>query len=131
MADANNTEQERRRSSDPQPVEVSRYGNGAKRNAIIQTVAQIGTLLASFSLLVSVIWWASKIDTKQETTTRDVAEIRIDVEEGRQERRELTENQVRIAEALIKASETLERTVLRLDDTRDIAIETRERTAQP
>jgi hypothetical protein len=122
MPDVGSAANEHRRATDLQHVEIAAYGNGARRNALIQTVTQIGTLLASFSILVSVVWWASRIDTVQTDTTADVAALTIEVEEAVDERRAMAEHLVRISEVLTKATETLDLTVLRLNDTRDIAL---------
>jgi hypothetical protein len=122
MPDKSKAANERRRATDPQPVEVRGYGNGARLSAMVQTVTQIGTLIASFSILVSVIWWASKIDTKQSTTTDDVAEIRVEAKEAAEERRELAENLLLVSTVLAKTTETLDALAKRLDDTRDIAL---------
>lgn len=111
----------RRRADDAQAVEVHGYGNGAKRNAIISTIAQVGTAFGSFAVVFAVIWWGSKIDTRQVHTIGEVATIREDQAEILKDHAQMAASQARTLELYLRISETLDRTVERLDETRDIA----------
>lgn len=116
-----------RRSDDYKQVEIAKLSNGAKRNALIQTIALI---VSPIMIVLGLMWWGAKIDTGLDVTQAAVVEtkrdlqteieiIRDDAEEAAEDRRRLAETQARISEALATTTTTLDRVNVRLDETRD------------
>lgn len=115
-----------RRKDDYAPVEIARLSNGAKRNALIQTIAQI---VSPIVIVLGLMWWAAKIDTGLAATRADIQDtrtairdteaavenVRIEAQEAAEDRRKLAEDQARTSEALSATAATVERVNVRLD----------------